>query len=47
MPSNHHSDITLILHCGQIILYWLILKLIESNGPKWLQNILFVCLDSV
>ena len=47
MPSNHHSDITLILHCSQMILNWLILKLIENNGPEGLPNILLVRLDSV
>jgi len=36
------SDITLILHCGQLILNWLILKLIENNEQtQFYQNIVF------
>ncbi len=34
-----NSDITLILHCGQIILNGLILKLMENDGPEGLRSL--------
>jgi len=34
-----NSDITLILHCSQIIFDLLILKLMENNGPEGLRSL--------
>jgi len=34
MPSNHHSDITLILHCSQQTLSIVFLKLMELEQVR-------------
>ncbi len=34
-----NSDITLILHCSQLIFNLLVLKLMENNGPEGLRSL--------